>query len=128
MVDRLAQNDNVVITSPQSTASTITTTQAQQDTTTGGGAASQSSSTTTAQSVTTTRAPSSNILGNPARLGDSDAVNMFLNFNTFTDGLDIDTSRITVSGISSGGSMATQLHIAYSNIFSGVGMVAGRKY
>ena len=44
-----------------------------------------------------------------------------------SDGLDIDATRITVSGISSGGSMATQLHIAYSTVFSGVGLVAGRK-
>lgn len=108
MVNRLAQDDNVVVTTPQSTASTAsTTTQAQQETTTtGGGSAWQSSSTTTGQSVSTTRAPTSNIL----------------------DGLDIDTSRITVSGISSGGSMATQLHIAYSTIFSGVGLVAGPPY
>ena len=64
MVDRLAQNDNVVVTTQASTTtqSTVpTTTQAQQQdstTTTGGG---QTSSTSSAQ--TTTRAPTSNILG-----------------------------------------------------------------
>jgi poly(3-hydroxybutyrate) depolymerase len=36
----------------------------------------------------------------------------------------IDTGRITVSGISSGGQMATQLHIAYSDLFSGVGIIS----
>ena len=36
----------------------------------------------------------------------------------------IDTDRITVSGISAGGQMATQLHIAYSDLFSGVGIIS----
>jgi len=36
----------------------------------------------------------------------------------------IDANRITVSGISAGGQMATQLHIAYSDLFSGVGIIA----
>jgi poly(3-hydroxybutyrate) depolymerase len=36
----------------------------------------------------------------------------------------IDTGRITVSGISAGGQMATQLHIAYSDLFSGVGIIS----
>ena len=35
---------------------------------------------------------------------------------------------ITVSGISSGGSMATQLHAAFSKTFSGVGIVTGRRF
>ena len=39
--------------------------------------------------------------------------------------LDIDPDRITVSGISSGGHMATQLHIAYSDFFSGVAILSG---
>jgi poly(3-hydroxybutyrate) depolymerase len=39
--------------------------------------------------------------------------------------LDIDPERITVSGISSGGHMATQLHIAYSDFFSGVAILSG---
>ena len=37
----------------------------------------------------------------------------------------IDTSQITVSGLSSGAYFAVQLHIAYSKIFRGVGVVAG---
>lgn len=36
----------------------------------------------------------------------------------------IDNDRITVSGISAGGQMATQLHIAYSDLFSGVGIIS----
>lgn len=36
----------------------------------------------------------------------------------------IDTGRITVSGISAGGQMATQLHIAYSDLFSGAGIIS----
>ena len=42
--------------------------------------------------------------------------------------LDIDPDRITVSGISSGGHMATQLHIAYSDIFSGAAILSGGPY
>lgn len=34
-------------------------------------------------------------------------------------------ARITVSGISSGGQMAHQLHIAYSDLFSGAAIIAG---
>lgn len=37
----------------------------------------------------------------------------------------IDNSKITVSGVSSGAFMAQQLHVAYSDIFSGMGSVAG---
>jgi len=40
----------------------------------------------------------------------------------------IDRDRITVSGISAGGQMAHQLHIAYSDWFSGVGIIAGGPY
>jgi poly(3-hydroxybutyrate) depolymerase len=36
-----------------------------------------------------------------------------------------DEARITVSGISSGAAMAQQLHIAYPEIFSGAGLIAG---
>ena len=36
----------------------------------------------------------------------------------------IDKNRVTVSGISAGGQMATQLHIAYSDLFSGVGIIS----
>ena len=39
--------------------------------------------------------------------------------------LAIDPERVTVSGISSGGHMATQLHIAYSDLFSGVAILSG---
>ena len=42
--------------------------------------------------------------------------------------LDIDPERITVSGISSGAHMATQLHIAYSDIFSGAAILSGGPY
>ncbi|MGB5165044.1 MAG: PHB depolymerase family esterase [Woeseiaceae bacterium] len=41
---------------------------------------------------------------------------------------DIDTSRISVSGVSSGAMMATQLHVAHSALFSGVAMLAGGPY
>lgn len=39
--------------------------------------------------------------------------------------LSIDPDQITVSGISAGGQMAHQLHIAYPDVFSGVGIIAG---
>ena len=39
--------------------------------------------------------------------------------------LGIDRDRITVSGLSAGGQMAHQLHIAYSDVFSGAGLIAG---
>lgn len=42
--------------------------------------------------------------------------------------LTIDPDRVSVSGISSGAHMATQLHIAYSDLFSGVGMFSGGPY
>lgn len=38
--------------------------------------------------------------------------------------LKIDKQQITVSGLSSGGYMAVQLHVAYSNTFRGAGVVA----
>lgn len=37
----------------------------------------------------------------------------------------VDTSKITVSGISSGGFFAVQFHVAYSKIIRGVGVIAG---
>jgi hypothetical protein len=40
----------------------------------------------------------------------------------------VDSTRISVSGFSSGAAMASQLHVAYSSIFMGVGMVAGNPY
>jgi len=42
--------------------------------------------------------------------------------------LNIDKSRITVSGISSGAAMAHQLHIAYSDVFSGAAIFSGVPY
>lgn len=42
--------------------------------------------------------------------------------------LGIDPSRVTVSGVSSGGFMAVQLHIAHSKVFSGMASVAGGIY
>jgi len=39
--------------------------------------------------------------------------------------LRIDPERITVSGLSSGGHMAHQLHVAYSDLFSGAAIIAG---
>jgi hypothetical protein len=39
--------------------------------------------------------------------------------------LDIDLSRITVSGVSSGGFMAVQMHVAYSSFFKGAASLAG---
>jgi poly(3-hydroxybutyrate) depolymerase len=43
-------------------------------------------------------------------------------------GLDIDPSKVTVSGLSSGGFMAVQMHVAYSSVFSGAGIFAGGPY
>lgn len=37
----------------------------------------------------------------------------------------IDADAVTVSGVSSGGSMAHQVHVAYPEVFRGVGIVAG---
>ncbi len=42
--------------------------------------------------------------------------------------LDIDPSKITVSGVSSGGFFAVQLQVTYSKLFKGVGVVAGGIY
>jgi poly(3-hydroxybutyrate) depolymerase len=42
--------------------------------------------------------------------------------------LNIDADRVTVSGISAGAHMAQQLHIAYSDLFSGAGIVSGGPY
>lgn len=40
----------------------------------------------------------------------------------------VDRSQISVSGISSGAAMATQLHVAYSSLIMGAGLVAGLPY
>ena len=40
----------------------------------------------------------------------------------------VDPDRITVSGLSSGGYMAVQLAVAYSSMFSGVGVIAAGPY
>jgi len=42
--------------------------------------------------------------------------------------LDIDKNRVTVSGISAGAVMAHQLHIAYSDMFSGAAIISGGPY
>lgn len=42
--------------------------------------------------------------------------------------LAIDKNRVTVSGISSGALMAHQLHIAYSDLFSGAAIISGGPY
>ena len=47
--------------------------------------------------------------GNPAKLTD----------------YNIDVSKITISGFSSGGFFAVQFHVAYSKIIRGVGVIAG---
>jgi len=39
--------------------------------------------------------------------------------------INIDTGKITVSGISAGAQMAHQLHIAFPEVFSGAGIIAG---
>jgi poly(3-hydroxybutyrate) depolymerase len=42
--------------------------------------------------------------------------------------LKIDASNVTVSGLSSGGYMATQLHVAWSSVFKGAGVIAAGPY
>jgi len=42
--------------------------------------------------------------------------------------LKVDASTVTVSGLSSGGYMATQLHVAWSSVFKGAGVVAAGPY
>jgi poly(3-hydroxybutyrate) depolymerase len=42
--------------------------------------------------------------------------------------LNIDRNAITVSGVSSGGYMAVQMHVAHSRTFAGVGSIAGGPY
>ena len=40
----------------------------------------------------------------------------------------MDRSKISVSGFSSGGVMATQMHVSYSSVFMGVGIIGACKY
>ena len=40
----------------------------------------------------------------------------------------VDWSAISVSGMSSGGGMTTQMHVAYSSVFVGVGIISGSKH
>ena len=42
--------------------------------------------------------------------------------------VEIDKDKITVSGISAGGQMAHQVHIAYSDLFNGAAIIAGGPY
>ena len=37
----------------------------------------------------------------------------------------MDRTKISVSGMSGGGAMTTQMHVAYSSVFMGAGIVAG---
>ena len=39
----------------------------------------------------------------------------------------MDRSKISVSGLSSGGAMATHMHVAYSSVVMGVGVIGGSK-
>ena len=40
----------------------------------------------------------------------------------------MDKTKISVSGLSAGGAMATQFHVIYSSEIMGAGIIAGRKY
>jgi len=40
----------------------------------------------------------------------------------------VDQTQISVSGFDSGADMATQLHVSYSSVIMGVGIIAGSKY
>jgi predicted esterase len=55
---------------------------------------------------------------------------LFFSLQAMADetGLHIDKGAITVSGISSGAAMAHQLHIAYSDLFSGAAIISGVPY
>ena len=45
-----------------------------------------------------------------------------------TPSYNVDANRITVSGVSSGAMMATQMHVAHSAVFRGVAMISGGPY
>jgi len=40
----------------------------------------------------------------------------------------VDGGQISVSGHSSGGAMASQMHVAYSSALMGVGVISGSKH
>jgi hypothetical protein len=46
----------------------------------------------------------------------------------FLPSYDVEISQTSVSGVSSGGYMAVQFHVAYSSIVKGVGVIAGGPY
>lgn len=48
--------------------------------------------------------------------------------NDSAPALNIDADRVTVSGVSAGAYMAQQLHIAYSDLFSGAAIISGGPY
>ena len=48
-------------------------------------------------------------------------------FKIFADTYHVDQSKLSVSGISSGAAMATQLHVIFSRHFMGAGIIAGGK-
>ena len=48
--------------------------------------------------------------------------------SSLTQALSIDTSEITVSGLSSGGYMATQFHLSHADIVKGAGIIAAGPY
>ena len=50
------------------------------------------------------------------------------NASDLLTGINIDAKQVTVSGISSGAQMAHQLHIAYPDLFSGAGLIAGAPF
>lgn len=54
---------------------------------------------------------------------------MLLRYQTFfsIDSFNVDRTQVTVSGMSSGACMATQLHVILSSKIMGAGLVAGGK-
>lgn len=53
-----------------------------------------------------------------------------MSFGVFvsTETYNVDRAGISVSGVSSGAIMASQLHVIYSSKIMGVGIVAGGRY
>ena len=56
------------------------------------------------------------------------ALILFICFSTASAKVMVNQQQMSVSGLSSGGHMATQLHMAYSDLFSGVGILAAGPY